>query len=202
MRLKRLNANFSKEIISELSKRRSHRSSICEGAISSLWQTWCYFCRKVVLHSAKGTLTINGELTTSPYIHLEERQLITLAIKFSRGERIPNVIPLANGWVDIAWGDLDKLNKVILGLEMSNQQQLLSSFGSQKHIGSLHKSRNACSHISEFTIQQLKNMRVYYDETFFMHPSDIMFWVEPVSGKYLWNVWLDEMDILSSLVIE
>jgi len=201
-RIERLDALVFRELMATKKSKRIKHISICEGVVSSLWQTWCHFCRSVVVHSTLGAFTSSGRVVCSNYAHLDERQIITLAIKLSRSERIPSYIPMANGWVDLAWGDTEKLNKIITGIDMSNKEILLSAFGSVKHLQSLQKSRNACSHISKYTIEQLKDMRVFYNNNSLMHPVDVMFWTVPETGRFLWKSWLDEMDLISSIIIE
>lgn len=197
-----LDEHFNRDVLNRGGRRILHRGTIGEGIISSLWQSWCYFCRSIVLGSAAGAVTKNGEVISSPYSHLNERQLITLALKFCRRERIPSVIQMANGWVDLAWGDVSKLNLIISGMEMSNRDNLLSSFGVATHLKTLQMSRNACAHICHYTIEQIKNARVFYNDNFFIHPSEIMFWTDPISGRFLWKEWINEIDLISSLVVE
>lgn len=201
-RVKMLDEHFHRDVLDRGSRRILHRCTIGEGIVSSLWQSWCYFCRSIVLSSAAGTMTKGGGVVSSPYAHLNERQLITLSLKFCRGERIPPSIQMANGWVDLAWGDVEKLNLIINGMSTSNKDNLLSSFGAANHLKVLQKSRNACAHICTYTIEQIKNMRVFYNDNFFIHPSEIMFWTDPVSGRFLWKEWINEIDLISSLVIE
>lgn len=200
-RVKLLNDFFSSDVITSRGKRRIYKNTVCEGVISSLWQSWCHFCRSVVIDSTIGTTTSNGHITTSPFSHLNERQLITLSLKLCRQEKIPAQIAMANGWVDLAWGDAEKINKIIAGIGMSNKEILLSSFGAVNHLKSLQKSRNACSHISSYTIENLKNIRVYYNDNSLMHPADVMFWVVPETGEFLWKAWIEEIDLISSIII-
>lgn len=200
-RVKMLDEHFNRDVLDRGSRRIMHRGTIGEGIVSSLWQSWCYFCRGVVLNSAVGAVTSNGEVVSSPYSHLNERQLITLSLKFCRQEKIPSIIKMANGWVDLAWGDVGKLSLIISGMNVTNKNNLLSSFGAVNHLKTLQKSRNACAHICHYTIEQIKNDRVFYNDNFFIHPSEIMFWTDPASGRFLWKEWVDEIDVISSLAI-
>ena len=201
IRIKRLNYLFDREILPNKNKKRVYKNAICEGAISSLWQTWCFFCRSVVVNSIKGFTDDSGIQVTSPYSNLNEGQIISLSLKFCRGEKIPANITSANGWVDLAWGDPMKLNKIINGAGMTNKENLLSSFGAINHLRSLQVSRNACSHISKYTINQMSDLKVFYNGNYTMHPCDVMFWIDPDTEQYLWKSWIDEMDIISSLAI-
>lgn len=200
-RIKRLNYLFDKEILPGKNKKRVYKNAICEGAISSLWQVWCFFCRSIVVNSIKGVVDGNGVQITSPYSYLNEAQIVSLSLKFCRGEKIPANITSANGWVDLAWGDPIKLNKIINGSGVTNKENLLSSFGAINHIRSLQVSRNACSHISKYTISQMSDLKVSYDGNYTMHPCDVMFWIDPDTQSYLWESWINEMDIISSLAI-
>jgi len=197
-----LDEHFNRDIINRVSRRRLHRNTIGEGIISSLWQSWCYFCRSVIINSTSGTITNSGVDVSSPFTYLNERQIITLSLKFCRGERIPQNINMANGWVDLAWGDIEKLHLIISGINMSNKDNLLSSFSMMNHLKVLQKSRNACAHICAHTIEQIKNVRVFYNDNFFMHPSEVMLWTVPINGEFLWKAWVAEMDLISSLVVE
>jgi hypothetical protein len=59
--------------------RRVDRHALQEGIISILWQSWCWFCREVVIASARGAVTSSGLVTTSPYAAMTKPELVYIA---------------------------------------------------------------------------------------------------------------------------
>jgi hypothetical protein len=201
-RLKMVDACFDREVLSTSKKKLLNKHSFNEGIISYLWQSWCYFCKSVIITSVTNGVTINGAATTSAYSTLDPKQLITLARLFGNGKPCPTNISFASDWTDITWGDASKINGIISGFLPTNASNLLSSFGLLNQIKLLQKCRNACAHITSYTIGEVQGARVLYSNNYIKHPSDIIYWVNPATNDFVWKSWIDEMDIVSALAIE
>jgi len=173
-----------------------------DGLVSYLWQSWSYFCKDVIISSVKGSTTEGGSHTSSEYSHLDIRQIITLAKLFAQGKPCPEQIKYSNEWSVAVWGDLSKINLIISGLTISNSDTLLSAFGTMQEIKSLQICRNACAHINPYTIGKVKELRFNYSETIIKHPADMMFWINPSTGEYLWKCWIEEISLAAEFAIK
>jgi len=99
------------------------------------------------------------------------------------------------------WGDLGKANEIVRELMPTNEQQLLTAFGAMNLVRDLQDVRNACAHISADRIQDMRNLRTRYDVTKLLHPSDAIFWIDPITKDYSWRSWVKEMKRFASLAI-
>ncbi len=175
--------------------------AIQEGIISTLWQSWCWFAREVVIASAKGAVTSSGLVTTSIYALNAEPEIIYIAKQLAWQRPIGQIKPILRGFQEPTWGDLDKLNRIILGVNCTNSKQLASVFGSTKRIKDLQLCRNSSAHINKDNITALSSARVRYLNTKLNHPSDMIFWIDPDTNEYVWKSWIDELEIISLLAI-
>lgn len=204
IRLKTIDSCFDRMLRSSAINRKRNISKIVhnDGLVSYLWQSWSYFCKDIIISSVKGSITEGGLPTTSEYSQLDIRQIITLAKLFAQGKPCPEQIKLSNEWSDAVWGDLNKINLIISGLTISNGETLLSAFGTMQEIKSLQVCRNACAHINPYTINKVKELRFNYSETKIKHPADMMFWVSPATGEYLWKCWIEEISLAAEFSIK
>lgn len=200
-RLDLLDSNFERLILLNRPFRISERNSFQEGLMSALWQSWCHFCKEIVLGSIVDGVTTKGISVTSTYSTYNERELVYIASRFIKGASI-STIKEAPRYTDLTWGDASKLNSVITSFNPTNHATLLSGLSGVILLRDLQKFRNANSHISSFTIGELKGARTKYSNTKFMHPSDTMFWVDPSTKDYLWKSWVEEIKIVSTLMSE
>lgn len=203
-RLKIVDSCFDRMLRSSPPGRGRNISKIAhnDGLVSYLWQSWSFFCKDLIISSVKGTITASGSETTSKYSNLDIRQIVTLAKAFSQGKPCPAQIQYSNEWSDAVWGDLNKINLIISGFEVSNVNTLLSAFGTMQEIKTLQVCRNACAHINTHTINKVKALRVNYSENNIKHPSDMIFWLNPMNDEYLFKCWLNEMSIAAEFAIQ
>ncbi|GAA0328620.1 hypothetical protein L9H26_07895 [Morganella psychrotolerans] len=196
-RLQKLDKSFERYLLSDEKYKCIDRYSLQEGLISSLWQTWCYFCREILIGSIKGGVTTRGINVSSSYFAHTEREIIYLAGRFSQGVTNVNGITIrsAPAHFELTWGDAVKLNPIISAFNPTNVNDILSGLGGITLLLDLQKFRNANAHITAFTINDVKNAQVRYSNTKFRHPSDTMFWVDPLTNDYLWRSWIEEMEI-------
>lgn len=196
-RLRKLDKSFERNLLSDEKGKCIDRYSLQEGLISSLWQTWCFFCREIFIGSIKGGVNISGTVVSSPYNLHTEREIIYIAGRFSQGATNTNgmTIKSAAAHSELTWGDAIKLNPIMSSFNPTNINTILSGLGGINLLLDLQKFRNANAHITAFTINDVKNAQIRYSETKFRHPSDTMFWVDPSTKDYLWKSWIEEMEI-------
>lgn len=180
---------------------RNDKYALQEGLISHLWQYWCIFCRDVVMSSAKGAMTSAGLSTTSAHAALSELEMAYVATKFSRNEKVGNIVGLAGQHLEPTWGDVSKLNRILTGMAPSNAQTLLMAFGLANTISDLQLCRNTCAHMNRENVSKVNAARVRYSQTGFSHPSEVMFWVVPASKDFAWRTWVEEMEIIAGLAV-
>jgi hypothetical protein len=109
--------------------------------------------------------------------------------------------PISGMYAEPTWGDTSKIAKILAGLAPTNQASLSTAFGSIVIAKDLQTVRNTCSHINSETIAALNSIRVRYDDNKFRHPSDAMFWVDPVTKKWAYEAWVTEMGIAARFAI-
>lgn len=182
-------------------RRRTERSALQEGLVSSLWQSWCAFCRDAVLASAQGTTTRGGALVTSPLVGRHELEICFVARELAFRRSVTTIRPLPGRHLEPTWGDLAKLNLIVSGIAFTNQSQLLSAFGVALALADLQICRNASAHLNIDTIATIRATRVRYQDTRFVHPSDVIFWIDPHTRDYVWKTWVDEMIAVSDLAV-
>lgn len=202
-RLDRLEKAFERHALSPTLNKRVDRYALQEGLISSLWQSWCEFCRDIVISTTIGASTRAGNAVISPLFSTHnEAEIAFIAARLSNSERIANIKPIKSRRHEPTWGDIDKLLLIITGLSPTNSRLLLATFGSANAIKDLQVYRNASAHVCNDTIKSVSATRLRYNDTKFTHPSDTMFWTDPISRNYLWKLWIDEMELISDFATQ
>jgi len=198
LRSRTLDQAFDRHVFGRTQLYRVDRYAVQEGLISALWQSWSNFCREVVFASARGAITSGGVTTTSPYDTLTDLQLGHIARSFARNEPPRPGRSLRGQFQEPTWGDLDALNRIVTGATCSNSSSICSALALGSAIRDLQLCRNANAHICRETILGVRSTAVRYSAGPLRHPSDLMFWVEPASGSFVWKSWIDEVDLISS----
>ena len=175
--------------------RKIDRFSLQQGLISALWQAWNDVSRSILLFSAKGAVSSGGVVITSAFSQYTFDEIRFAALRVSRNENIGTPRAIAGDHLEPNWGDLNKANRIILGLRPTNSNQLLSAFGSMTLVSDLQKTRNACTHISLDRMREIYQLKTRYVGGRLLHPSDVIFWIDPITKDFAWNVWIDEMKI-------
>lgn len=196
-RLSTLEAAFLRVSLSRSSIRKVDRFVIQSGLISETWQAWNSFSRSVILASLKGSYSASGVEVNSVYSTRTIDEIRFAAMKAAKGSSVGNLKPISGDHLEPTWGDLSKANLIISSLTPSNQPQLLTAFGSSVLLTDLQKVRNACAHISSGSLDDIRLMQVRYSENRFLHPSDCIFWVDPITKDYSWVAWSDEMKLVA-----
>ena len=198
-RLNWLDSAFDRSVVNRNSASRSDRCFLQEGLISTLWQAWSFAVRSVVFHSVRGTATKSGLVTTSPYAALPEPELAYIASRLARNQPIGAIKPITGSHLEPTWGDLNKIALIAGGYNLNNGTILSASLASPSSLKDLQTCRNCCAHLSSDRIVDLKMARIRYSSTNYMHPSDMIFWVDPSTSNFLWQTWTDDMRIAFAL---
>lgn len=169
--------------------------------LSDVWQSWCFFCRSVVIKSCAGTTSRTGTIipprpsvNTWERISYEAKQAIcgnpihpSRTLNFMRHEP--------------TWGDQSALLRAIPALSPLNAANLITGFGlslnAPKHIQVV---RNACFHTNSETMTEVKRLVTFYVGRGLSHPTDIMWWLEPTTRADAIFYWLEEFEIIAGQV--
>ena len=175
--------------------RKIDRFSLQQGLVSALWQAWNDVSRSILVFSAKGTVSASGAVITSAFSQYTFDEIRFVAMRVSRNQNIGIRRAISGDHQEPNWGDVKKVNRIILGLRPTNSNQLLSAFGSMNLVSDLQKTRNACTHISLDRIKEIYQLKTRYVGGRLFHPSDVIYLVDPITKDFAWNVWIDEMKI-------
>lgn len=200
-RLKIADGAFERHVVDPSLNYRFDHYAFQEGLLSNLWQSWNLFCRDILIASAQGAITVTGALTTSPYSGRPETEISYVSTKLSKNQSIGTIQPLAGRHLEPTWGDAVKLNRISVGISASNSGSLASAFSGVNLISDLQKSRNACAHLNSETVALVVAARVRYDDTSLRHPSQMMFWSDPMTKDFAWKSWIDEMMLVAGFAV-
>lgn len=200
LRIGVVNGAFNRLVSNRHHRVRIDRFVLQEGLVSHLWQAWGIFCRETVISSAQGCQTASGAMTASPYSGRSESELAFVAKQIANGNRV-TIIRSLPSHAEPTWGDISKLAIISAGLNTSNSGNLLAGFGTPITLKDLQTCRNAGAHITRDRFIDIRAAGVRYLSNQFQHPSDMIFWEDPVTRDFLWRSWIDEMEFASSQVI-
>lgn len=182
--------------------RKIDRFSAQVGLVSTLWQVWNDASRSIILSSVKGSISANGSEVSSDYSTFSTGQIRFAAMKFARNEKVDQLREIAGDHVEPTWGDLDKANRIVSQLKPTNSNQLLSAFGSMNFVKDLQITRNACAHISFDRAQEIYRLGVRYDGDRPLHPSDVIYLIDPDTSDFSWYSWTEEMRTFACHAVE
>lgn len=197
VQLRTLTSGFNRHLTLASNQRLLDRTALREGLISSLWQAWCRFLRSVILTSASGGTTSGGVAITCIYSTLSQPQVLHVAKQLSTGSNIGTFRSLAGAHLEPTWGDIDKAIAITAGMGLSNSAQILSALSLSTSIQDLQICRNATAHVGPSLLSRLKTARVRYVDTKILHPTDACLWIDPGTYGYLWDSWVEEMNLIA-----
>lgn len=200
-RLKHLDRGFERQLLAPKLDHLMDRFALQEGYVSALWQAWCSFCRELLVGSSLGARTAGGTVTTSPHSARHEMEIAFIAKQLSKQRNITTITQLQGSHQEHTWGALDKLNLVVPNIGCSNSSTISSAMSVCLRIADLQICRNASAHITKTSFQLIQTSKVRYMDTKLMHPSDMMYWVDPSTDDFLWKSWIEEMELASSFAI-
>lgn len=174
-----------------------------EGLVSSLWQHWSLFCRRVVFASAIGCTTRTGKVISGCVSPATWERVSYIAWRANSGGRVQPSQLNSDLKKEPTWGDVQKLQSVIAVLSPYNATHLVSCLGSVSR-GPVHVQvvRNAASHRNFQTFDNVKNLRIYYNVKPIRHPVEAVIWAEPSSNDFAFKAWVDEMRIVADLITD
>jgi hypothetical protein len=173
---------------------------LTEGMLSDLWQLWCWFCRHALLLSCGGTIARSGAPVIARVRGNSWQRIGYEAICGSRGQR-PKPIKRVNYRLDEpTWGNQDKIIDIVICLNPSNKNTLLSAFGlpllGPKH---LQIVRNACAHKDIETMKQVRDLLLHYTKEEFLCSSDLAWQLDPTRNICAIYSWIFDMRIMADL---
>lgn len=164
-----------------------------DGWVSYVWQGWCKFCRSCLINSILGTTTGSGSITTKVPNASSEYAVSGASILAAKKKPIqwnPNAVLR----LEPTWGDVDKINNIATRLNPSNEISILSgaSMGSTA-AKDFQTIRNACAHLNLQTGAEVSAINTRYITFPINHPTQSLFWSNPVSKDFLAIHTLDEL---------
>jgi hypothetical protein len=174
-----------------------HRSA----AVSHLWQAWALHNRDFLTGCLAGNLLVDGTPLVSPISGLSEEEQLYCAQQYSEGN-----VPKAGGKIkshlsEPNWGDISKVIEICSRANFELSQYFSSCFGLGVRLRDLQLCRNTCAHISKGQLIDFNRSRVRYNNNSFLHPSDMLNWVDPSTGQSVWASWTGEMITISELIL-
>lgn len=200
--MKAIDSEIDDAILGGRKLSRRERWALQEGLLSQKWQSWCGFCRSVLIQSAIGAQTTGGSATTSPHAARSEAELAWLASRASRNQSISNIQPIGGSHLEPTWGDPIKIGLISHAFAMTNEGQLsaglLSASAETRH---LQIVRNATAHINRENYQEARDLSLIYRAGPFEAPSDVMLWEEPTTGEFAYRYWSDRLIIAAKIAV-
>lgn len=193
VRLNTLDAGFRRHLRVSDNLPRLDRYALREGLVSALWQCWGQFVRAILIESARGAFRDNGDLTVSPYQANSEAEIAFVCMKLAHRKSVGLVRAISSPHVEPTWGDVDKAILIASGIGITNSAEVLSALSIPSSLKDLQLCRNAAAHLGRSTFSELRAARVRYADTWLMHPTDAVVWVDNTTYGYLWDTWVDQI---------
>jgi hypothetical protein len=187
------------ELVATIGPRRWY---LLEGMLSHGWQSWCGFCRDVMIDSCLGTTTATGMKTVPDPDWTDKDRVAYIAKCYSLGGSPKAGKKLAAMRYEMTWGDVNRLLKAASGLSPTNSKSLQSGFGlsvnGARHLQTL---RNACAHLNAETMTEVKQITSNYSGTGLRHPTDLLLWIDTSVGyPVLLSLFDDLVDMAKQAV--
>lgn len=200
-RLDVLETVFKSWLVVKHPKLRDEDLMFLEGLVSTLWQHWSLFCRRVVFASALGCQNRAGDLIQSCVIPRTWERVSHIASRAKNGNNPQPTGLNTDLKKEPTWGDVIKIQSIILKLAPRNKHHLISCFGAVSR-GPIHLQivRNATAHRNHQTFNNVKNLRHYYYPKPIHHPVEVTIWTEPTSNDFALIAWIDEIRLVSDLI--
>lgn len=165
-----------------------------EALMNYTWQTWCLFCRQLVMTSALGGVTRSGAAIPGCITPPDWKRVSYIASCAFSGNTPKLLKTNSSMKKEPTWGNVDKLVDIMNALNTSNAMTVLSALSIASRCAThIQIIRNCTAHMCGETFQQVKDIRSYYNNTALRHPCDAAFWIEPHSGTFAFTSWLADM---------
>jgi len=200
-RLDRLEEVFTNWVAGSSGRPTQADVMFLEGLLSTLWQQWSLFCRRVVFESAMGCVTRSG-ITVAPCVApVDWKRVSYLSWRAYSGGAVQPGLLNSDLKKEPTWGDVQRLPSIISLISPANMSHLLSSLGAITR-GPIHLQtvRNASSHRNYQTWDDIMRLKVFYNSHSVKHPSEVSMWVEPTSSDFAFMSWLDEIRLIADIM--
>lgn len=173
-----------------------------EGLVSSLWQHWSLFCRRVIISSALGCITRTGKSYSACVTPESWMRVSYISWRVHSRGRINPHEENSDLKKEPTWGDVQKIQDVINTISPGNSGTLRTTLGSVSG-GPIHVQlvRNASSHRNSQTYNRVLDLRVSYVTTKrICHPVESALWTDPLSSDYAFIAWKEQMRLIADLM--
>jgi hypothetical protein len=179
---------------------RYDRFLIQASAVSHLWQAWVLYNQSIFHSCLAGQLLVNGRCLTSSLAGLSPDERMYCAQQYSEGNTPKPGKSIKSHLSEPNWGDVDKLLGICQVGVFEQSGYMMGCYGLSSRIKDLQLCRNTCAHLSSGQIFDFNKSRVRYSSNSFLHPSDMMNWIDPDTGSRVWDSWCGEMLTISELI--
>lgn len=184
----------------EINSREGHLKSWefnyqTEVLISDIWQSWCHFTRKLLFSSCRGTIARDGTVVVPRNADNSWQRL-----GYEAKQGVQNQNAKDSGHLNFmirqepTWGDLNSAVKIIASLQPSNQNNLLSAFGSFSGLKDLQVVRNACAHKNIETFNSILPLASRYNFSLPANATQVAWARVKGSNDYAIEQWIFEMN--------
>ncbi len=182
---------------------RAEDHMFLEGLVSTVWQHWSLFCRRLVFASALGCTTRGGIVISACVTPVTWGRVSHIACQVKNGKPIQHGKENLDLWKEPTWGDLQKLHDFLSALQPQNVLHLTQCFGAISR-GPVHVQvvRNASAHRNHQSLGRVRELRAYYNVHPIRHPVEAVTWVDPTSRDYAFVAWLDEMRLAAHIATD
>ena len=164
-----------------------------EGLLSFTWQTWCGFCRSVLLESCNGTTTRSGVAAVGTEPGLSSGRIAYVAKAVSRGDSIKPEKELASHQ-EPTWGDRQVVLDCARHFNVSNEENLAVGLLLETRAAEdMRTIRNAAAHISKSGMDEVRALSAFYSGKQLRHPTDFLFWNDNETGDVAFSVWINDL---------
>lgn len=99
------------------------------------------------------------------------------------------------------WGDVNLLLKALPRLNLGNSTSLLAGFGmALKGPRHLQIIRNACVHLDEESMKEVKRISTFYKGKELKHPVDLIWWTDSAVSTDVIYSWIDDLENIALVV--
>ncbi len=171
---------------------------LTESLITNFWQSWCSFCRHIIILSCRGTFSRHNDSIASRQADNSCQRLGYEALCAIRRQT-----PKASKTIrflrqEPTWGDQDKIIDIIGCLNPGNSDTLRSAFGlplaGPKH---LQIVRNACAHKNVETLNQVRSLSSHYANPKIKSPTDLAWQIAISNNSCGIYSWIEDLIIIA-----
>jgi hypothetical protein len=166
---------------------------LLEGILSRIWQTWCRFCRSLLIESCRGTQDVSGLPIAGLHQAISDDHVSGAAIQAGKRRAVTwNVNSLLRR--EPTWGDVDVLFDIANGLNPANKQTIVGMCTmASPSAKPLQAARNAAAHHNRQSLGELSRHSSAYGTFPITHACESLFWVRTTTNSFLLPQALEEL---------